>query len=133
MILAAICKTDPLNTPTRLQTEAGRLHQQGAMLDQVPFAAVLITIALYREKELKINSLCLLLMLLLVWFGFVLFVGSIKAQFPADGRFGPKVLVGWQNRIMIITQAMWLIYIPSLVRKKIADLAVHPKKLEYSL
>jgi hypothetical protein len=119
MILAAVCKTDALNTPPELQTEAGRLHQLGAMLDQVPFAAVFITIALFKKKDWRINRICLILMLLLVWFGFVFFISSVKAQFPADGKFGPKVLVGWQNRIMIIAQAAWLAFVAVTVKNKI--------------
>jgi hypothetical protein len=119
MILAAICKADPLNTPTALQTETGKLHQLGAMLDQIPFTAVFITIALFRKNAWHINRLYLVLMLLLVWFGFIFFVGSVKAQFPADGKFGPTVLVGWQNRIMIVTQAIWLAYIATNVKNKI--------------
>lgn len=108
MIIAAVCKTDALNTPVELQTQAGKLHQLGAMLDQVPFAAILITIALFRKKEWKLNRGLLILLMLLVWFGFVFFVGSVKAYFPADGKFGPNVPVGWQNRLMILTQAAWL-------------------------
>jgi hypothetical protein len=108
MIIAAICKTDALNTSPDLVTQSGKLHQLGAMLDQIPFAAILITIAIFRKKEWKLNKLLLIAALLLVWFGFIYFVGSIKAQFPADGKFGPTVLAGWQNRLMIITQAVWL-------------------------
>lgn len=119
MLLAAICKTDPLNTPAELQTEAGKLHQLGAMLDQVPFAAAFITIALFRKKEWHINYFYLVLMFLLVWLGFVFFVGSVKAQFPANGKFGPTVLVGWQNRIMIVTQAIWLAFIATNVKNKL--------------
>ncbi len=111
MMIAAIFKTDPLNTAPEMITQSGRLHQLGASLDQVPFAAILITIALFRNKKWKINRLLLIIALVVVWFGFVYFVGSVKSQFPADGKFGPKVLVGWQNRIMIITQSLWLTFI----------------------
>lgn len=108
MVIAAIFKTDPLNTAPELLTQSGKLHQLGAMLDQIPFAVVLITVALFRKKEWQVNRLLQLILLLLVWFGFIYFVGSIKAQFPSDGKFGPSVLIGWQNRIMILTQALWL-------------------------
>lgn len=119
MIIAAICKTDALNTPPDLITQSGKLHQLGAMLDQIPFAAILITISIFRKKEWKINKLLLIITLLLIWSGFIYFVGSIKAQFPADGKFGPNVLVGWQNRLMIVTQALWLAAIATQVRKNI--------------
>ena len=45
----------------------------------------------------------------MVWFGFVYFVASVQIHFPENGKFGPHVSVGWQNRLMILTQALWLI------------------------
>ena len=108
MILAAIFKTDELNTPANLVTSSGRLHQTGAMLDQIPFAAILITIAFFRNKDWQVNSYILIMSLMLVWFGFICFVGSIQEQLPADGKFGPNITVGWQHRLMMITQAVWL-------------------------
>ena len=116
MILAAIFKTDALNTPANLVTKSGKLHQTGAMLDQIPFAAILITIAFFRKKDWHVNRLLLVIALVLVWFGFIYFIGSVKAQFPADGKFGPDVTVGWQNRLMIITQAVWLAIIAQQYR-----------------
>ena len=53
MLIAAIFKTDPLNTPHHQLTQSGNLHQIGAMLDQIPFAAILITITLFRKKRLE--------------------------------------------------------------------------------
>jgi len=40
MFVAAIFKTDPLNTSPEFVSQSGKLHQLGAMLDQVPFAAL---------------------------------------------------------------------------------------------
>jgi Protein of unknown function (DUF998) len=108
MMLSAIFRPDALNTPANLVTTSGRLHQTGAMLDQIPFAAILITIAFFRNKDWQVNSYLLILSLMLVWFGFICFVGSIQEQFPADGKFGPNVTVGWQHRLLMVTQAVWL-------------------------
>jgi hypothetical protein len=119
MLIAAIFKTDALNTAIELQTQAGKLHQLGAMLDQIPFATILITIALFRKKEWKLNKPLLIIAMLLVWFGFVYFVASVRIHFPADGKFGPNVPVGWQNRLMIVTQAVWLAIIVRQVRAAI--------------
>ncbi len=117
MLIASIFKTDPLNTSQELVTQAGKLHQLGAMLDQVPFAAVLITIALFQKKAWPLNRWLLIISLILVWFGFIYFVTSIRINFPADGKFGPSVLVGWQNRIMIVTQALWLVVVSREMNK----------------
>ena len=108
MILAALFKTDALNTPANLLTLSGRLHQTGAMLDQIPFAAILITIAFVNNREWQVNNHVLIISLLLVWFGFICFVGTIQEQLPANGQFGPNVTMGWQHRLMMITQAGWL-------------------------
>ena len=125
MIIAAIFKTDPLDTSPELVTQSGKLHQLGAMLDQIPFAAILISIALFRKKGWQVNRWSLIIALILVWFGFIYFVASIRAQFPADGKFGPNVLVGWQNRIMIVTQALWLIIVSKEVNKMTATINKH--------
>ncbi len=108
MILAAIFKTDPLNTPANQLTLSGKLHQTGAMLDQIPFAAILITIAFFRNKNWQANNSILIMSLLFVWFGFFCFVGTIQEQLPADGKYGPTISVGWQHRVMMISQAVWL-------------------------
>ena len=118
MFIAAIFKTDPLNTSPELVTQSGMLHQWGAMLDQIPFAALLITIALFRKKEWDVNRWLLIVSLIFVWFGMIYFIASIRIHFPADGKFGPNVLVGWQNRIMIVTQALWLILVAHEVNRQ---------------
>jgi len=118
MFIAAIFKTDPLNTSPELVTQSGMLHQWGAMLDQIPFAALLITIALFRKREWHVNRWLLIVSLILVWFGMIYFIASIRMHFPADGKFGPNVLVGWQNRIMIVTQALWLILMAHEVNRQ---------------
>jgi hypothetical protein len=118
MILGGIFKTDPLNTIPALQTRAGKIHQFGALLDQFPFAIIFITISLFIKRDLKINKWLLVIAFIMVWLGFLLFVGSLKSQFPSDGKFGPNVLVGWQNRLMIITQAFWLLLISWQLKKK---------------
>jgi hypothetical protein len=118
MFIAAIFKTDPLNTSPELVTRSGMLHQMGAMLDQIPFAALLITIALFRKKEWQVKRWVLIVSLIFVWFGMIYFIASIRANFPADGKFGPHVLVGWQNRIMIVTQALWLVVMANEVNRQ---------------
>lgn len=111
MFIGGIFKTDPLNTAPEFQTMSGKLHQTGAMLDQIPFAALLISIALLKKKDWKIKKWLLGSALVFVWIGFIYFIGSIQSQFPEDGIFGPDILVGWPNRLMITTQALWIVYI----------------------
>ena len=118
MFIAGIFKTNPLNTSPELVTQAGMLHQMGAMLDQIPFAALLLTIALFRKKEWHVKRWVLIVSLIFVWFGMIYFIASIRASFLADGKFGPNVLVGWQNRIMIVAQALWLVVVAKQVSRQ---------------
>lgn len=123
MIIAGVFMTDPLNTAPDLVTQSGELHQLGATLDQIPFAIILISIALirnnpfWREKKFLLISLTAL-----VWIGLFTFIISLALQFPADRVFGPHVVVGWQNRIMIATQAIWLIVVARQVIRQNAIL-----------
>lgn len=112
MIIAGICKTDPLGTPLDQVTKSGELHQLGASLDQIPFAIILITISLIRNNDFwKGRKRLMFGLIMLVWVGLLSFIISLAVQFPADRVFGPNVVVGWQNRLMIVTQAVWLIIV----------------------
>ena len=119
MLMGGIFKTDALNTTQEQLTMSGHLHQLGAMLDQLPFAALLVTIALFKKQNWKADRWLLVIILVVMWFGFVYFVGSVIVQFPADGKFGPHVTVGWQNRLMIITQALWIFLIAFRAQKRV--------------
>jgi hypothetical protein len=118
MMIAAFNPTDPINTPLDKVTSEGELHQMGAMLDQIPFAAILISILLIRKHAFwKANKKLLIAATLLVCAGLILFIISISIYMPADRVFGPHVPVGWQNRFMIVTQGVWIIAVAHLVNK----------------
>ena len=108
MIIAAIFISDPL-TAVR-ESEHGKLHQLGAMLDSIPVASVLITVALIRKGNWWNRSKNILIWsVIMVWTGLIVFIVSMALLFPVDGKFGPDVLLGWQNRFMITVQSLWLI------------------------
>jgi hypothetical protein len=119
MFIAAVNITDPLNTPETQWTSHGKLHQQGATMDGIPVAAVLIIIGLIRKGPYwKANKSALIWATVLVWLGMAVFIIAMAKHFPADRNFGPDVPLGWPNRIMIITQAVWLIVIARLNQHK---------------
>lgn len=108
MIIAAIFISDPL-TAVR-ESDHGKLHQLGAMLDSIPVAAVLITVVLIRKGNGWNRSKNILIWsVIMVWTGLIVFIVSMALLFPVDGKFGPDVLLGWQNRLMITVQSLWLI------------------------
>lgn len=110
MIIAAIFISDALNATE--ESEHGRLHQLGAMLDSIPVASILISIGLIRKnKEWRSVKRLLNWSVIMVWIGLILFIVSMALLFPGDGKFGPDVTLGWQNRVMITVQCLWLIII----------------------
>jgi Protein of unknown function (DUF998) len=85
------------------------LHEVGAMLDSVPFAALLINWSLSR------NGAWLPVRRTLAWtasiplLGLVIFLLSLAVMLPRNGgQRGPEVLAGWPNRIMILAHCAWL-------------------------
>jgi hypothetical membrane protein len=85
------------------------LHEVGAMLDSVPFAALLISWSLSR------NGAWLPFRRTLAWtagiplLGLVIFLLSLAVMLPRNGgQPGPEVLAGWPNRIMILAHCAWL-------------------------
>jgi hypothetical protein len=118
MMIAAFNPTDPINTPLDKVTFQGELHQMGAMLDQIPFAAILISIVLIRKHAFwKANKSSLIAVTLLVSAGLILFIVSLSMYMPADRIFGPHVPVGWQNRFMIVSQGVWIMVMAYLTNK----------------
>lgn len=110
MIIAAIFISDPFNATQ--ESEHGKLHQLGAMLDSIPVASVLITVGLIRKNETwKSARKILIWSTFMVWIGLMAFIVSMIVLFPADGKFGPNVLMGWPNRLMIIVQCLWLMIV----------------------
>ncbi|HET9486738.1 MAG TPA: DUF998 domain-containing protein [Chryseosolibacter sp.] len=109
MLTAAFNPADPINTRPELVTPEGELHQLGAMLDQVPFAAILLTIVLIRKYAYwKSHRKTLIGATFLVCAGLIVFIASMTIYMPADGVFGPHTPFGWPNRLMISVQAVWL-------------------------
>lgn len=99
MALAGVFAPDPVN----------RLHEVGAMLDHLPFAALLISWSLSRNPTWRPARRTLLWTAALPLLGLVIFVVSMGVMLPRnEGKPGPGVLVGWPNRIMILAHCAWL-------------------------
>lgn len=108
MAMAGIFVTDPLTVSADMRTSAGKLHELGAMLDVVPVAALLIGFGLARNKNWRSLKGLLLGTAVLTILGLVAFIGSTAMMLPSDGKFGPDVLIGWPNRLLVITYCVWL-------------------------
>jgi hypothetical protein len=114
MTIAGIFLTDPLNG---LRTAHGGLHETGAMLDQLPFAALLINWRLSRNEGWSSRRWLLASTAVLPLLGLAIFIASLSVMLPRNGgHVGPETLVGWPNRIMILAQCAWLISLAWCIR-----------------
>lgn len=87
-----------------------KLHELGAMLDNVPFAALFINWSLSRQSDWKLSKGLLLSTAGLPLAGLVIFMGSLAVMLPANGgQPGPTVLAGWPNRLFILAHLAWLV------------------------
>ncbi len=107
MIVAAIFTTDPIAGESA-RTTHGKLHELGAMLDVIPFAALIINLSLARNPAWFSARRSLLWTVGLPLIGNVVFIAALVAMLPIDGKFGPDVLIGWPNRLMILSHCGWL-------------------------
>ena len=109
MTIAGLFPTDPITTGREAMTRTGQLHELGALLDLMPFAAPLISWSLARHNPAwKSARRALAWTAWLPLLGLVVFMGSTMLMLPAYGQFGPEVLVGWPNRFLILTYCTWL-------------------------
>lgn len=109
-ILAALFPTDPITTPPDAMTTRGAIHSLGAVLgDAIPIAATLFTLSLVRNNpSWSPVRKPLIWATVLAWVGFVVFTVSMAILLPQNGgQLGPDVLIGWQNRFMVVAHAAW--------------------------
>jgi hypothetical protein len=110
MVLAGIFVTEPVNAARVATTMHGRLHGIGFMLDTVPFAAVLINWSLARNVAWSSERHLLLWTAGLPLIGLAIFIVSMARMLPPPGTMiGPDVLVGWPNRILVLTHCAWIL------------------------
>ncbi len=77
-----------------------------------PIASTLVANALLRSPFWEPYTLVVFNFTLLNWLGMIGFFASIiwsRRKDPSAGRVGPKVLLGWPNRIMVVIYNVWVI------------------------
>lgn len=111
MVLGALAVSDPITASPAEQTYHGRLHGLGALvgIPSLPIAAVLISLALRNQDPWLVNRGKILLAAHLTWISALAMVAMLFLFFSKNGgQFGPAVIIGWPNRLLIVTQAVWL-------------------------
>lgn len=111
LTLGGVFKTDPITINPGAVTFSGNMHGLGALigLPTFPIAATLISLSLTRSKTWATSKRSYLLMLGLAWVSLVVFVTAMATMFK--GTFNPTVLIGWPNRLLMVTQCAWMMSI----------------------
>jgi len=109
MTVAAIFTSDPITASRSELTTHGNLHGLGALLGipSFPVAATLISLSLARDQGWSAARRSLLWMAALTWIGLLVFISSVAIMLPrGNGEFGPDVLIGWPNRLLVLSYSM---------------------------
>lgn len=115
LIMAGIFVMDPITAGKDELTVHGSLHGIASMIGipGFPIAALLIRKSLIRSNAVRFaarNEILwtthLIWICLLVMFA-VVFISLGRTQ----GKFGPDVLIGWPNRLLVISYSLWLMAI----------------------
>lgn len=109
MAIAGRFPTDPITSSRDALTTTGKLHELGALPDLTPFAALLLNWSLLRYSPAWASARRALLVTAgLPLIGLISFIAAVALMLPPDGTFGPAVLVGWPNRLLIGTYCVWV-------------------------
>lgn len=105
--ISAIFTTDPVTARPDAITTSGMLHGLGFLsVITFPIAATLLSRSLARNQAWFSARRSLALAAGFVWLGLLTFVVSMAIMFR--GTFGPNVMIGWQNRLLIFTYVVWV-------------------------
>ena len=112
LTIAAVFTTDPITAGSDEMTTGGALHGAGNVIGtlSIPIAAALIGRSLRRNPAWSFARRSLLWSAVLTWIGLLVFEVSFAAMVPGR-ELGPEVRIGWPNRVMIVTYAVWLIVV----------------------
>jgi hypothetical protein len=93
------------------------LHGIAAIIGMpsLPIAAMLISVSLVRNPAWSSARRLLLWAANLTWISLVLMFATVFVGLSlSGGEFGPGVLAGWPNRLLVLTYCVWLITVASL-------------------
>ena len=90
------------------------LHGLAAMIGipSLPIAAILLSQSLASDQAWSSTRRSLLWTAHLTWVSLLLMVTALAVMLPQnDGRFGPDVLIGWPNRLLLVSYGAWLMVV----------------------
>jgi hypothetical protein len=127
-----IFTTDPITATGDQLTTHGTVHGLSALvgISSMPFAATLISWSLTLNTAWAAPRGRLFGAAGLVWLSLVVFGVSVAVLLPqGGGKFGPQVVIGWQNRLMMVTYCVWLVTVGwPLTRLRVSDLGIRGRR-----
>jgi Protein of unknown function (DUF998) len=112
LFMGGLFSQDPVTAQPNELTMHGNLHGLAAMigLPTFPIAALLISSSLIRYQPAWASARGVLLVTAnLIWISLVAMIAYLILAVPQAGGFGPSVMVGWFNRIVVLSECAWLI------------------------
>ncbi|WP_179035104.1 DUF998 domain-containing protein [Paenibacillus sp. URB8-2] len=108
---AAFFTIDPITASKDALTTHGNLHGLASMVGNpgLTIAAILISRSLIREQSWSPARRSLLWMSNLIWICLLLMLLTLAVTLlQSGGKFGPNVLIGWPNRLLMAAYCAWL-------------------------
>lgn len=108
--LAAFYAIDPITIDPSQATDTGRMHALSAMIGipSMPLSALLLSIGLGRRPGWSGARAPLFWTAILTLVSLVLMFVVIGTLLPQNGGFGPAVIVGLPNRLLMLTYYVWV-------------------------
>jgi Protein of unknown function (DUF998) len=114
LVAAGIFVADPITATKDQLTTHGSLHGLAAMIGipGLPIAAVLISRSLVRNQAWSSARRLLLWTAHLTWISVLMMFASMFVMLrQTQGKFGPEVLIGWPNRVVVLAYCIWLMVV----------------------
>lgn len=110
LALASAFPTDPIAVNPATASREARLHGLAVMVGvpTLTMASLLISFTVARQPMWAGARLPLLGFAHLTWISLILTVAVVAIWMPRHGGFGPRVPVGWPNRLMFVAYFGWL-------------------------
>jgi hypothetical protein len=114
LVAAGVFVADPITASSNELTTHGNLHGLAATvgIPGFPIAAVLLSRSLLRKQVWSSARRLLLWTARLTWISvLVMFVSMFIMLGQTQGKFGPEVLIGWPNRLVVLSYCAWLMVV----------------------
>jgi amino acid permease len=118
LVAAGVFAQDPLTASPEEVTTHGTLHAVASMIGipGIPIAAWLIGRSLTRHNTAWHGHRRVVMGAAhLTWLSLVAMVAYLVVAVPQAGGFGPSVLAGWMNRLVVLAYCLWEIAVSCCV------------------